>query len=319
MKQAAPPPVPGSRYAGAVALFVVGGITQYMGAAVAVGAFEQIPALAVSWWRVALAALILLAWRRPWRGQDRTWWRSAVLFGVVLAAMNAFFYLAIDRIPLGTAVAIEFLGPIAVAAATGRGWNQRAAIAAGGLGVVVIGGLGLDWNTAGTGFGLAAALVAGAMWAAYIVLGMRLSTRAKGVDVLAVGMTAGMIVFLPLAFLTPPATFTNPGLLAALLFVALASSVVPYVVDQLNFGILPPATFAILLALLPATSLVVGAIALAQIPGAFDLVGLGLVSVAVLLANLPSGSARPRARLAARPDSHPDSNPASRPGSGPAS
>lgn len=278
--------MPNSRYAGAIGLFIAAGITQYIGAAIAVGAFEHVPALAVSWWRIGIAAVVLLLWRRPWR-LDRSWWGQAAVFGIVLATMNALFYLAIARIPLGTAVAIEFLGPVAVAALTGRQWNQRVAIVTAALGVVVIGGLGVDWSRPGTPAGLAFALLAGAAWGGYILLGARLAHRTNGVDALSVGMTAGAIAFLPLAFLTPVATFGDPRLMGSLVLIALLSSVVPYVVDQLNFGILPAATFAILMALLPATSLAVGAFALAQVPNVFELLGLGLVSVAVLLANLP--------------------------------
>jgi len=289
----ASPPVPPARYAGAVALFVAGGISQYLGAAVAVGVFDHVPAITVSWWRILFAALVLLAWRRPWR-TDRSWWRAAALFGVVLAAMNTTFYLSINHIPLGTAVALEFVGPIAVAALTGRGWTQRAAITAAGLGVVVIGGLGMDWGEPGTALGLVAALAAGAFWGLYVALASRLAHRTNGMDALAVGMTAGAIAFLPLAFLTPLPAFTNPAVMGSMLLVAVLSSVVPYAVDQVNFGVLPPATFAILLALLPATSLVVGALLLAQIPNAWEVLGLGLISLAVLLANLPP-SARARA------------------------
>ncbi|MDO5495822.1 MAG: EamA family transporter, partial [bacterium] len=280
--------VPASRYAGAIALFVAGGISQYLGAAVAVGVFHHVPAIAVSWWRILFAALVLLAWRRPWR-TDRSWWRAAALFGLALAAMNTTFYLAIHHIPLGTAVALEFIGPIAVAALTGRGWAQRTAIVAAGVGVVVIGGLGLDWGEPGTALGLAAALAAGGFWGLYVALGSRLAHRTNGMDALAVGMTAGAIAFLPLAFLTPLPAFTSPGVMGSMLLVALLSSVVPYAVDQVNFGALPPATFAILLALLPATSLVVGALLLQHFPNAFEVLGLGLISVAVLLANLPAG------------------------------
>nr|NLD39999.1 EamA family transporter [Actinomycetales bacterium] len=285
-------PVPPARYAGAVTLFVFGGITQYIGAAIAVGVFPHAPALAVSWWRIMFAALFLLAWRRPWR-LERSWWRQAAAFGIVLAAMNTTFYVAIEHIPLGTTVALEFVGPIAVAAMTGRGWTQRAAITAAGLGVVVIGGLGLDWGSPGTVLGLLAALAAGALWGLYVTLGSRLARRTDGMDGLSVAMTAGAVAFLPLAFLTPPSALTDRGVMGSLVLVALLSSVVPYVVDQLNFGVLPPATFAILLALLPATSVLVGALALAQIPNVFELAGLALISAAVLLANLPQGR-RPR-------------------------
>ncbi|NCD20528.1 MAG: hypothetical protein EOL89_11245, partial [Actinobacteria bacterium] len=107
-------PVSQSRYAGAVGLFILGAVTQYVGAALAVGLFETMPAPTVAWWRIAIAAVVLLAWRRPWRRLPRETWGAAALFGVVLAAMNVAFYIAIDHIPLGTAVSIEFVGPVTV-------------------------------------------------------------------------------------------------------------------------------------------------------------------------------------------------------------
>ena len=100
----------------APALFLASGFTQYAGAALAIGLFAVIPAASVAWWRLAVSAVVLLAWRRPWR---QSWTRrelaAAALFGVVLATMNVVFYVAIEYLPLGTAVAIEFLGPVAVA------------------------------------------------------------------------------------------------------------------------------------------------------------------------------------------------------------
>ena len=97
-------------------LFVLSGLTQYVGAALAVGVFGTIAAASVAWLRIAVAAVVLVGWRRPWRSRwERADLRTAVGFGVVLALMNVAFYIAIDHLPLGTAVAIEFLGPLAVA------------------------------------------------------------------------------------------------------------------------------------------------------------------------------------------------------------
>lgn len=129
----------------APALFVVSGLTQYYGAALAIGLFVLIEASAVAWLRLVAAALLLLAWRRPWR---RRWTRQdllgAGLFGTALAAMNVTFYIAIEHLPLGTAVAIEFVGPVAVAAITGRGWRERIAIGLAAVGVVLLAGVTLS-------------------------------------------------------------------------------------------------------------------------------------------------------------------------------
>lgn len=276
------------RYAGAIALVIVAGLIQYLGAALAVGLFGQVPAVTTGWWRVVLAAVLLLAWRRPWRG-GYAWWGRAALFGVILAGMNLSFYAAIDHLPLATVVSIEFLGPVGVVAVAGRGWHQRAAIVLAAAGVAIISGFGLDWAQPGTGPGLFFTLLAGACWAGYIVLGRRQSLRVNGLDALSVGMAAGALAFAPLAAGTASAALTSWAVFGTLLGVAVLSSVVPYAIDQLNFGALPASTFAILTALMPATSLVVGAVMLRQVPNGAELSGLGLVSVALLLANRPGG------------------------------
>ena len=124
-------------------LFVLSGLTQYLGAAIAVGLFDVLPPAVVAWLRLAVAAVVLVLWRRPWRSRG-LWTRRAVLvtvvFGVVLGLMNVAFYVAIDHLPLGTAVALEFVGPVAVAAVTGPGWRDRVAIGVAALGVVLLAG-----------------------------------------------------------------------------------------------------------------------------------------------------------------------------------
>ena len=153
-------------------LFVLSGLTQYLGAALAVGIFGTVAAGTVAWLRIAVAAVVLLVWRRPWRSRalwTRTELRTAVVFGVVLGVMNVAFYIAIDHLPLGTAVSIEFLGPVAVAAVTGRGWRDRVGIAIAAVGVVLLAGVSLDAGPDAV-IGLVAILVAAACWAAYILL-----------------------------------------------------------------------------------------------------------------------------------------------------
>lgn len=286
------------RFAAAVVLFIAAGVSQYIGAALATGLFGQMGSLTVGWWRIALSAVVLLLWRRPWR-KGAPWWRWAVLFGLALTGMNLAFYLAIERIHLGTAVAIEFVGPVAVAALAGRGLGQRLAGFFAAAGVVTISGFGVDWSEPGTGWGLFWAAVAGALWGLYVVLGDRLASRVSGMDALSIGMASGALIFSPLAFGTPAATFGMADVLLILGAVAFLSSVIPYVVDQLNFGVLTAATFAILQALLPATSVVVGAVMLAQVPTVAQLLGLALISIAVLLANAPDR----RHRVTAPPSS----------------
>lgn len=267
-------------------LFVFSGLTQYAGAAVAVGLFARLGAPDVGWWRIALAALVLVVWRRPWR---RTWTRRdlawSVVFGVVLAAMNIAFYVAIDHLPLGTAVAIEFCGPVAVAAVTGRTWRERVAIVVAGAGVVLLAGVTLESGLPRDDvvIGLGAILAAAACWAAYIVLGRRVARAGSGVDGLAVGMAAGSLLFAPFFVGSSGSVVLDPALLVLLLVVAVCSSVVPYGLEQVVLRHLSAATFAVLLALLPATAAIIGAVMLRQVPTWPELVGLVLVSGAIAM------------------------------------
>lgn len=267
----------------APALFVVSGLGQYLGAAFAVGLFATMSAAGVAWARVAVAAVVLLAWRRPWR---MAWTRrelgAAAAFGVVLAAMNVTFYLAIERLPLGTAVAIEFAGPVTVAVLTGAGRRERVGAALAAAGVVLLAGVTLV-EGAEAAVGLAFIAAAAACWAGYIVLGRRVALAGDGVTRLSVAMAAGAVVGAPLlAGLGAPAFGTWRTALL-ILGVAVLSSVIPYAVEQVVLPRVSAAAFAVLLALLPASAAVVGAVALRQLPGPADAAGLVLVSVAIAL------------------------------------
>lgn len=299
----------------APALFAVSGLAQYGGAALAVALFAVIPSPTVAWLRIAVAALVLLAWRRPWRAR---WTRAdlgtAAAFGVVLAAMNVSFYVAIDVLPLGTAVAIEFLGPVAVAAVTGRTWRERLGIVVAAVGVVLLAGVELSTGGDDSVRGLVAIGIAAACWAGYILLGRRVAQGRRagagpgeppagsdarreadarpgsdarpapdGITSLAVGMTAGALVGAP--FLAAPAApvLTDAGLALAVVGIAVLSSVVPYAIEQVVLRRVTAATFAVLLAMLPATAAVVGAVALRQWPHGWEVVGLLCVSVAIVL------------------------------------
>lgn len=265
-------------------LFLVSGTTMYVGAAVAVGLFDVLPAAAVAWLRIVVAAVVLCAWRRPWR---RRWSRRelawAGAFGLALAGMNVAFYVAIDHLPLGTAVAVEFVGPVAVAALTGRSWRERAAIVVAAAGVVLLAGAVSAGGAAGSVVGLVAVLVAAAMWAGYILLGRRAALGGDGVTTLAVAMAVGAVAYAPFLTLPSAPVLTSWSLAGAVVAVALLSSVVPYVLDQVVLRRVGTAVFAVLLALLPATATVVGAVVLRQVPTLVDVVGLVLVSAAIAL------------------------------------
>lgn len=277
-------------------MFLASGLTQYVGAALAVGLFSVLPAASVAWWRIAVSALVLLAWRRPWR---QPWTRpdllGAAAFGVVLATMNVSFYIAIEYLPLGTAVAIEFLGPVAVAGITGRGWRDRAGIALAAAGVVLLAGVQLDQAfTRDTVVGLIAILGSAVSWAGYILLGRRMAVRRDGISSLAVGMAAGALVWVPLAFGAFLPVVTDLGRAAAIAGVAVLSSVIPYVLEQLVLRRVTAARFAILLAMLPVTAALIGAVLLGQIPTVLELAGIALVCAAIVLSGQrPAGPDEP--------------------------
>ena len=284
MRRAAPAVRSGSRLARLPpqALFVLGAISQYLGSAFAVLLFASVPAAGVAWLRVVAAAGVLVAWRQPWR----TRWsgprlRLVSAFGIALALMNLCFYLSIDRLPLGTAVAIEFCGPIAVAALGSRTRRDLAALVLATAGVLAL----ADVHLAGNPGGLALAAAAGVFWAIYIVLGHRLARDAgiREQDGLALGMAIGALGLAPVLVPSAAPALSSPALLAACLLVGVAASVVPYALEQIAMRRLPRARFALLLALLPATAAIVGAVVLGQVPGAFEAAGIALVVAAASL------------------------------------
>lgn len=284
-------------------MFLASGLTQYCGAALAIGLFAVIPAASVAWWRLAVSAIVLLAWRRPWR---QPWTRrelfAAALFGAVLATMNVAFYVAIEYLPLGTAVAIEFLGPVAVAAATGRGWRDRAGIALAAVGVVLLAGVQLESGfTTDVIIGLAAILASAAAWAGYILLGRRLAVKRDGIGALAVGMTVGALLYSPLAFGAVTPIVTDVALAAAVVGIAVLSSVIPYALEQVVLRRITAARFAILLALLPVTAAVIGVVFLAQLPTVIEVIGMALICGAIVLSAQRPPSAAPDESGAAGP------------------
>ncbi|MDO8185408.1 EamA family transporter [Conexibacter sp. JD483] len=267
-------------------LFVIGALTQYVGAGLAVLLFARVPVIGVAWLRVFAAAVVMAAWARPWRLADaRGWTRERLLlvggFGLALAGMNGAFYLAIDRLPLGTAVALEFVGPIAVTAIGSHGRRDLITLATAAAGVLLL----ADVHVSGSPLGVALALAAGACWAGYVVLGHRVAADPgiSGRPGLAAAMIAGTVALAPFGASSSLDAFTHPALLAACVGVGLMSSVIPYVLDQVAMARLPRARFALLLALLPATATVAGLVVLHQIPGIAETIGIALVVAATAL------------------------------------
>src|SRR5207249_2960133 len=264
--------------------FFVSAIFHYLGPAFAVLLFSSVTVLGVAWFRIASAAVVFAFWRRPWCFfVGISWTQRCILLalGIVLGLMNACFYLAISRIPLGTVGAIAFLGPITLAALGARTPRNIVALllAAGG------GWLLTDVRFGGQPLGFIFAFANCAFFMLYVVLGHRIAQDggAAGIDRLGVAMLVALMTITPIGFSGALPAMTQPLLLAAGIGVGVCSSVIPYVCDQLAMARLPRATFALLLALLPATAIVIGLTVLKQVPTAADAAGVSLVVVGVAL------------------------------------
>jgi inner membrane transporter RhtA len=266
------------------AYFVVSAVFHYLGPAFAVLLFARVDVLGVAWLRIASAAAVFAAWRRPWRAfaaQDRDGRRLLLAWGAVLAIMNACFYVAISRLPLGTVAAIEFLPVIALAALGARTPRNAAALLLAVPGVYLLTNVQLTVEPLGLAFAFANAL----LFALYIVLADRVAKRAqlRGIDGLAASMLIAAVVVTPLGgWQALPAVGDPVGLLAGA-GVGLSSSVIPYISDQLALRRLPRATYALMISLLPATATVIGVAVLRQIPGLAEVGGVALVVAGVAL------------------------------------
>ena len=264
------------------AYFVVSAIFHYLGPAFAVLLFARIDVLGVAWLRIASAALIFAVWRRPWRvwrTLDRRTRRLLVAWAVVLAVMNSCFYLAIDRLPLGTVAAIEFVPVIAVAAIGTRTVRNGIAL------LLAVGGVALltDVRLVAEPWGIVFAAANAALFAAYIVLGHRVAQRpdVRGIDGLALSMLIAAVVAVPIGLSDALPALADPITLAAAVGVGVSSSVIPYVCDQLAMARLSRATYAVLISLLPATATIIGIVVLTQIPTPLEALGVCLVVAGV--------------------------------------
>jgi inner membrane transporter RhtA len=264
------------------AYFVVSAVFHYLGPSFAVLLFAAIEPLGVAWLRIASAAIVFALWRRPFRFLRDASMRERALIaamGATLAGMNAVFYLAIDRLPLATVGAIEFLGPIGLAALGVRNRRNLQALVLAVAGVALL--TNARWVVEPVGYLYAFANCA--LFVLYLVLGHRLAAqgRASGIDRLSASMLVATVFALPFGIADAAPAFTHPLLLAAGIGVGISSSVIPYVCDQLAMARLPRATFALMLALLPATATIIGMLVLHQMPTPTEQAGLALVIVGI--------------------------------------
>ena len=268
--------------------FLVSAVFHYLGPAFAVLLFAHVAPLGVAWLRIASAAAIFALWRQPWRfyrSLEVSARRNILMLGGVLALMNICFYLAIDRLPLGTVGAIEFLGPIGLATLGMRTGRNISALVLAVVGVYML----TDVRIAGQLLGFLFAFADCALFVFYIVLGHRIAADggAAGTDRLGAAMLVAMVAAFPIGIQYAIPALLSPELLAAGIGVGVCSSVIPYVCDQFAMARLQRATFALLLSLLPAMASLIGAVVLHQIPTLAEACGIALVIGGVFLHRAP--------------------------------
>ena len=266
------------------AWFGVSAIFHYLGPSFAVLLFPAVGVLGVAWMRIASAAAIFAPWTKPWRTIKQADARTRFLLiglGACLATMNTSFYLALDRLPMSLVAAMEFVGTIGVALYGLRTARNFTALALAALGVFLL--IDVKWST--DPLGLCWAFLNGALFVGYIVLGHKISEggASGGVERLGAAMAMAFFFIMPIGFVQAAQAFTMPVLVLAGIAVGACSSVIPYVCDQLAMSRLPRASFALMLALLPATATLIGVMVLAQIPSGQDMIGVLLVMSGVAI------------------------------------
>jgi inner membrane transporter RhtA len=249
------------------------------GAAIAKRLFPVLGATGTAGLRIGLsAAMLLVVFRPAVRELNARQWRLVGLYGLVLAAMNLIFYLALERIPLGLAVTLEFLGPLTLAVVGSRRAIDFLWVALAGAGIALIapwdGGGGVNLS------GAAFATLAGACWAAYIVLGGRVSRVLPGGPAVALGLSVATIVVLPFTVAGGGLAHLTPSLLAAGVVLALLSSALPFTLEMRALGAMPARTFSVLMSLEPAVAAICGLLFLRERLTGAQWVAVALVIVA---------------------------------------
>ncbi len=268
--------------------FLVSALFHYLGPSLAVLLFARLDVLGVAWLRVASAAVVFGLWRRSWRLAGRLspeGRRTLLALGGVLAVMNSAFYLAVDRLPLSTVGAIEFLGTVILAAAGARTARNAGALALTTAGVAAITAI----RVTGQPLGFIFAFANCGLFMLYIVLGHRIANAGAGnagagdtgIDRLGAAMAIAAVTATPWGLGGALPAFRHPVLLLAGAGIGVCSSVIPYVTDQLAMARLPRASFSLMLALLPAFAVIIGALVLHQVPTVRDVAGITLVMLGV--------------------------------------
>lgn len=267
-------------------LAVVAMLSVQLGAAISVGLFDEIGVGGTAWLRISLGALgfVLLARPRYWRWSLREL-RAPILLGVVSGVMTVAFLAAIDRLPLGTVVAIEFLGPLTVAAIHS---SSRRALAWPVLALIGVLLLTEPWQGSPDLLGLLFAAVAAVGWGLYIVITQHVGDRFAGIDGLAISLPVAAVVTAVIGI--PQAwghiTWEVLGIAVA---AAILLPLIPWTFELFALRRMNKAAFGTLMALEPAIALTIGAAVLHQVPQAAQLVGIACVVVAGIAAERAGG------------------------------
>jgi inner membrane transporter RhtA len=274
----------------AVWLVLVGIASVQLGAAVAKDLFGTISPTAMVWLRLVTSALVLAAIARPaLRGRSRQDWLVVVGFGVSLGVMNWAIYQSFARIPLGLAVTIEFIGPLSLAVLGSRRARDLLWVALAALGVALLGAEPEDLTLAGAGF----ALLAGAAWAAYILLSSSTGRRWPGLDGLAVASVLATLLLTPAALVVGGDSLLDPTVLMLGALVGLLSSVIPYSCELVALRTIRPAVFGILMSVEPAAAALAAIVVLQELLSPLQWLAIACV-VAASVGATRTGSARPQ-------------------------
>jgi inner membrane transporter RhtA len=261
----------------AVWLVLAGIVSVQFGAAIAKDLFPLVPPTAMVWLRLVTSAVILMVVARPrLRGRSRRDWLVVLGFGVALMVMNWAIYQSFARIPLGIAVTIEFLGPLAVAVLGSRRPRDLVWVALAGLGVALLGFSPASLNWAGVAF----ALLAGLSWAGYILLSAQTGRQWPGISGLALASLVGAVVLAPPAILGAGSTLLEPRILLLGVAIGLLSSVIPYSLELIALRRIPPRVFGILMSLEPAVAALAAILLLREFLTPVQWIAMGCVVAA---------------------------------------
>jgi inner membrane transporter RhtA len=268
-----------SRATLSILLLIVAMISIQFGASFAKQIFHIVPPAGITMLRTSLAAIFLLALWRPWRGNwDRSAWRLVLPYGASLGIMNLLFYLSLERIPLGIAVAVEFTGPLGLALFSSRRKQDLLWVVLAALGIILISPI--TGHDALDPIGLLLALGAGFCWALYIIFGQRMGRRIPAGTATALGMLVAALVTVPMGVFYVDEQFLKAQVWVIGLIVAAFSSALPYSLEMMVLKHLPTKTFGILMSLEPAIAALMGLLFLRETLNLQQGLAMGCIMVA---------------------------------------